>query len=420
MTGIDGDRPNPKKGFSFPVYLPPRVIINQAKKIVPDILAGVSALLLGYVTYKLIMALAKCKDKKGNFRLASSSSSSENTEEGERIQRSVCKNGRYVSPWPTWKFPTLGTTLKFILFTRNNSRIPSREELDETLPILKPDKQVLSNPPQSGIRVTWIGHATLLIQMEGLNILTDPIFSSRASFVQIAGPRRYRDPPCTIHDLPVIHAVVISHNHYDHLDYGTVQTLNARFGADTRWFVPLGLASWMHNVGCENVIELDWWDENCIPEHAGVKFVFTPAQHWCARTAIDRNKVLWGSWCIIGPWTRFFFAGDTGYCSVFEQIGTKYGPFDLAALPIGAYEPRWMMKSQHVDPQEAVQIHVDIRAKKSVAMHWGTFALAYEFYLEPPEKLRESLQEKSIPTEDFFTLKHGESRLIGDNYNSVD
>lgn len=203
---------------------------------------------------------------------------------------------------------------------------------------------------EAGVRVTWLGHATVLVEMEELVFLTDPIFSSRASPSQYLGPKRFRHPPCTIGQLPPIDAVLISHNHYDHLDYGSVAALNERFGNELRWFVPLGLLDWMQKCGCENVIELDWWEENCVPGHDEVTFVFTPAQHWCKRTLLDDNKVLWGSWSVLGPWNRFFFAGDTGYCSVFKEIGKRFGPFDLAAIPIGAYEPRyvglWRTKSQ--------------------------------------------------------------------------
>ena len=195
---------------------------------------------------------------------------------------------------------------------------------------------------------------------------------------QLIGPRRYRRAAVSVNELPEINAVLISHNHYDHLDYDSVVALNNRFGASLHWFVPLGLSQWIRDVGIVNVVELDWWQQSCVPSHADVQFIMTPAQHWSRRGAFDVCKTLWGSWTIIGPQHRFFFSGDTGYCSVFEQIGQMYGPFDLAAIPIGAYEPRWFMAGQHVNPEEAVQMHVDLRSKQSVAIHWGTFALAHE------------------------------------------
>ncbi|XP_077976947.1 N-acyl-phosphatidylethanolamine-hydrolyzing phospholipase D-like isoform X2 [Glandiceps talaboti] len=348
-------------------------------------------------------------------------SSSLDPRQMEDVQQSVRKNGRFVNPWPNFKMPSLGAVMKWSLLSKDNSSVPSKQQLDQTLPILKPNEKELERPPDCGVRVTWIGHATVLVQFDGVTILTDPIFSQRCAPVQMLGPKRFRDVPCTIHELPQIHAVMISHTHYDHLDANTVRLLNARFGSSLRWFVPLNLLEWMNDMGCENVIEMDWWQENCIPEHPDVTFVFTPAQHWCKRGPADDNKVLWGSWTVVGPNYKFFFAGDTGYCEAFQQIGNRYGPFDLAAIPIGAYEPRWFMKYQHVDPEEAVQVHQDLQAKKSIGIHWGTFSLANEFYLEPPRKLKESLDAKHIPQEDFFTLKHGETRwLYNDGMDQMD
>lgn len=327
------------------------------------------------------------------------------------LQRSLCVNGRFQNPWPTWRPPTITNILKFGL-SKNKSNIPTKQELDLVLPIVKPRFTDYIIPPEDGVRVTWLGHATVLVQLDGINILTDPIFSERASPSQVVGPKRYRDVPCSVHDIPVIHAVVISHTHYDHLDLNTVVLLNSRFGSELRWFVPLGLLTWMQQVGCENVVELDWWEENAIGENNDISFVLTPAQHWCKRTITDDNKVLWGSWSIIGPRHRFFFAGDTGYCDVFTQIGQMYGPFDLSAIPIGAYDPRWFMKYQHVDPEEAVKIHMDVQSRCTVAIHWGTFSLANEYYLDPPIKLRESLERHNLRPETFFTLKHGETKLV--------
>jgi N-acyl-phosphatidylethanolamine-hydrolysing phospholipase D len=282
------------------------------------------------------------------------------------------------------------------------------QELDKTLPILKPEFNFQPNKAS----ITWIGHATVLINLDNVTVLTDPIFSYRASFTQLIGPARYRRAAIDVNELPEIDAVVISHNHYDHLDYGSVEALNARFGDNLYWFVPLKLADWMRDVGCNNVIELDWWQESCIPTKPNVKFVFTPAQHSTKRGINDDCKVLWGSWSVIGPTRRFFFAGDTGYCPVFKQIGETYGPFDISAIPIGAYEPRWFMGPQHVDPEQAVQIHKDVKSKFSVGVHWGTFALAHEYYLEPPQKLKTALEDQNLNENEFITISHGETKVV--------
>ncbi|XP_055009506.1 N-acyl-phosphatidylethanolamine-hydrolyzing phospholipase D isoform X2 [Boleophthalmus pectinirostris] len=331
------------------------------------------------------------------------------------------KHGRWTNPWSTWRFPSSALLLRFLLLDKDHSKVPNKEALDVELPVMEPF--FIRTPDLSesgpGLRVTWLGHATVLVEMDGLNILTDPIFSQRASPIQFVGPKRYRGPPCTVEQLPRIDAVVISHSHYDHLDVGSVSSLNARFGAELRWFVPLGLMDWLVKMGCENVMELDWWEENCVPAHDDVTFVCTPSQHWSKRTPYDDNKTLWGSWTVLGPEHRFFFAGDTGYCPTFKEIGQRFGPFDLAAIPIGAYQPRDVMVGQHVDPAEAVQIHEDLQAKQSVAIHWGTFALAHEYYLEPPVRLREALEQKGLKPESFFVLNHGESRLVSSSQGDI-
>ncbi|XP_075455754.1 N-acyl-phosphatidylethanolamine-hydrolyzing phospholipase D-like [Ascaphus truei] len=333
----------------------------------------------------------------------------------EEVTKSITdKDGKFVNPWPSWEFPAFLKMMKWLVLEKNNSNVPSsKEELDKKLPVVEPyfvRHPELAGKTRNGLRVTWLGHASVMVEMDELTFLTDPIFSQRASPTSFIGAKRFRGPPCTVEQLPKIDAVVISHNHYDHLDYNTVLSLNQRFGTELRWFVPLGLLNWMQSCGCENVIELDWWEQNCVPGHDDVTFVFTPAQHWCRRAAFDMNRVLWGSWSVLGPSNRFFFAGDTGYCAAFEQIGKRFGPFDIAAIPIGAYEPRWFMKGQHVDPEEAVRIHADVRAKKSVGIHWGTFALANEHYLDPPIKLSEALERYGLNPDDFFVLNHGESR----------
>ena len=222
------------------------------------------------------------------------------------------------------------------------------QELDRTLPVLEINKSALDMPPPDSIQVTWLGHATVLVQIDKLNILTDPCFNSFCGPTKFLSKKRFRPAPCSVEDLPDIHAVCISHNHFDHLDYPTVAKLNTRFGDSLCWYVPIGLKDWMTNCGCTNVVELNWWeahDHIISNEHnMGVKFIFTPSQHWSRRGLTDENKSLWGSWCVIGSRQKFFFAGDTGYYEeVFKQIGRKYGPFDLSAIPIGAYKPRYMI-----------------------------------------------------------------------------
>ena len=205
----------------------------------------------------------------------------------------------------------------------------------------------------------------------------DPVFSQRCSPSSSIGPKRYVDVPITIDRLPRVDAVVISHNHYDHFDYQSILNLHQRFGKmGLTWFVGLGLKEWFIMNGIyDNIFEMTWWQEI---EFNGLTYIFTPAQHWSNRKGFDINRSLWGSWTVIGSRKRIFFAGDTGYCTAFTEIGNKYGPFDLSFIPIGAYHPRSILSPQHVDPEQAVKIHLDIKSKKSLAIHWGTFALGKE------------------------------------------
>jgi L-ascorbate metabolism protein UlaG (beta-lactamase superfamily) len=274
--------------------------------------------------------------------------------------------------------------------------------------LLRPDVAWLTHN-RSEPSLTWIGHATFLLQLEGLNILTDAHFSERASPIQFAGPRRVVAPAIGLAELPHIDAVVISHNHYDHLDRATVKRLAAQTGGCARFFVPLGLKAWFAGIGIHEVTELDWWDETV---YRGLKFTLTPVQHWSSRTPWDRDKTLWGGWVVEAPRFRFFFAGDTGYSRDFKDIGQRLGFVDLAALPIGAYDPRWFMKVMHINPEEAVQIHQDLNARHSVAMHWDTFILTDEPLDEPPQRLAAARLAAGVAPEHFFVMKHGEMRKL--------
>jgi L-ascorbate metabolism protein UlaG (beta-lactamase superfamily) len=271
-----------------------------------------------------------------------------------------------------------------------------------------PDLALL-HAPGANPSVTWIGHATLLLRLGGLNVLTDPHFSERASPVDFAGPKRFLPPGVALADLPEIHAVVISHNHYDHLDVASVRALHARSGGTLRFFVPLGLKAWFADLGIDTVTELDWWDS---AELGGVRFTLTPAQHWSARGVLDRNRSLWGGWAIAAPELHVLFAGDTGYAAHFAEIGRRLGPFDLAAIPIGAYAPRWFMRPQHVDPADALRIHRDVGARQSLGVHWGTFELADDALDDAPQALAAARREAGMADAEFFVLRVGETRRL--------
>ena len=257
--------------------------------------------------------------------------------------------------------------------------------------------------------LTWIGHATVLLQLDGMNILSDPQFSDRASPVSFAGPRRLLPPALALAELPHIDIVLISHNHYDHLDVESVKALARQAGGPPRFYVPLGLASWFKDIGIEVEVEMDWWQAR--QDHA-LTVHFVPSQHWSGRTLWDRDQTLGGGFVLEHPRFRFLYTGDTGYSRDFADIQQRFGSFDLAAIPIGAYEPRWFMAPQHIDPEEAVRIHQDVHARQSVAVHWGSFVLGDEPLDEPPRRLAQALAAAGVPHDAFWVLRHGETRRL--------
>lgn len=258
--------------------------------------------------------------------------------------------------------------------------------------------------------VTWIGHATLLLQINGKNILTDPQFSQRASPFQWIGPKRVVPPGLALEELPRIDIVVISHDHYDSLDTGTIEHLYQRKGGQTTtFFVPLGLKKWFQDLGISRVREMDWWDG----EHLdGLEIIAVPVHHWSIRLFTPRNQSLWAGWVMRSKDFSFFFAGDSGYTELFKETGRRFGPFDLAAIPIGAYEPRWFMRRHHMNPEEAVQVHLDVRSKKSIGIHWGTFVLSDEPLDEPPKRLEQARKYRNLSDGEFLVLKHGETIIL--------
>ena len=254
--------------------------------------------------------------------------------------------------------------------------------------------------------VTWVGHSTLLIQLDGVNLLTDPHWSDRASPVSFAGPKRVMPPGILFEDLPPIDLVLISHDHYDHLDLATVQRLAERH--HPLFLVPLGLREWFVENGMTQVEELDWWESRSLK---GLSLTLVPAQHFSGRTLWDGNRRLWGGWTVVGREKRFFFVGDTGYYEVFTEIGRRLGPFDLAAIPIGAYMPAAMMSMTHTTPDEALQIFTDVESHRFVPIHWGTFDLTDEPLEEPPARLSAEVQRRGVDPDRVWQLKHGETRL---------
>lgn len=274
-------------------------------------------------------------------------------------------------------------------------------------PSQQPDMTRITQPDPADLQVTWIGHSTMLVQYQGLNILTDPVFSERASPLAFVGPRRYTKPAIAIADLPPIDIVVISHNHYDHLDLSSISAL----GNDVHWMVPLDNGALLEEAGVSNYTELDWWGQHVEKD---VRLTLTPSQHWSARGLFDRYAMLWGAWAMeFGDGTNIWFGGDTGYNNIqFRETGDRLGPFDLALIPIGAYEPRQFMKHSHINPEEAVRIHQDIDSQFSIGVHWGTFVLTTEPVDEPPKRLQSAADAAGLAPDSFISMSLGETRKV--------
>ena len=298
----------------------------------------------------------------------------------------------------------------------------------DPIPVVKPDLAFIHANAKAGLAMqpsaTWIGHITVLLQVGGLNILTDPVFSERCFPVQWAGPKRHTPPGLTLDELPQIDVVLLSHNHYDHLDEGSMLALKQQVDGAPLVICPLGHKLWFARRGMHRVVELDWWDTHVLEateRSARIPVTLVPAQHWSARTATDALRSLWGGFVVRSPDCHVYFAGDTGYSKDFVDIRQHFarehtpengGGFDLALLPIGAYEPRWFMKDQHVNPDESVQIFHDIGCKRALAVHWGTFQLTDEALDEPPRALARALRAHALPSERFKAAAIGETWRI--------
>ena len=317
--------------------------------------------------------------------------------------------GGFRNPWPNAEPAGFGNILKWWWQRTRAGRPadPPRGSFATATPDLR-----AAVPGE--IAATWIGHATVLLGIGPRRVLLDPMFGRHASPVPVSSLERWMPARPTVADLPPLDLIGLSHNHYDHFDTGSIRAL-ARAQPDVPWAVPLGLGPAVQRLGGRTVVEFDWWDEQ---EVGGILVGATPAQHFSARTPFDRNRTLWCGFTFRVEDQRVYFAGDTAWHPEFEAIGRRFGPFDLALIPIGAYEPRWFMRRVHCNPEDALGVYQDLlRAHPAstpvcLAIHWGTFKLTDEPLDEPPQRMRDRWREAGLPDDRLWTLRHGETRFL--------
>jgi L-ascorbate metabolism protein UlaG (beta-lactamase superfamily) len=319
---------------------------------------------------------------------------------GERLARALAnpqyRDGRFVN-----LEPEAPSTTSLIDYTVQQFSGDEVREPPAPIPVVAVDKAALqAAPPASGLRAFWIGHASTYVEIDGLRMLLDPVFAARVSPLPV-GPGRFHAPPIALDDLPRIDAVLISHDHYDHLDMDTVRHLAQR---GSRFFVPLGIGAHLElwGVPLAQIEELEWWQERRL---GPVRIVCTPTRHYSGRGMDNRSSTLWSSWSVVGPQHRFFYSGDTGYGKLVQDIGTRLGPFDMAFIKIGAYGPGAAWTDIHMTPEQAVQVHRDVRARRMFPVHWSTFNLAYHDWDEP---IRRTLAEATRAGVELVTPRVGE------------
>jgi len=260
-----------------------------------------------------------------------------------------------------------------------------------------------------GVKITFVNHSTFLIQIDGKNILTDPVWSERTSPFDFAGPKRMKQPGIRFEDLPKIDYIILSHNHYDHLDINTIKKIYKVH--QPKIITPVGVKSFLDNNQITTATDLDWWQEVSISDSLSIQSV--PAQHFSGRGISDRDATLWCGYVIKNPQGNIYFAGDTGYNEfTFKEIGKRCAPISVALIPIGAFKPAWFMSPIHCSPAQAVQIHFDVNASQSIAAHFGTFPLADDGEDEPTTELAEALKQANLVKEKFLVLKEGEGRFF--------
>ena len=316
---------------------------------------------------------------------------------------------RYENPWPTRPPAGHENIVRWALAHRFRR---SPDPAGSVVPLATPTFQERAFPGE--LVVTWLGHSTVLVQIGGLNVLTDPVWAERASPLRFAGPRRRLAAAIAIEDLPSIDAVAISHNHYDHLDLSAVRQIVER-SPEAVWLTPAGVGDLVSGTGARHVVQRVWWQHHQL---GGVRFTCVPAQHSSGRGVRDRNRSLWCGWTIVtdgNPRRSVYFAGDTAYCPAFVEIASRVGPFDVCLLPIGAFEPRWYMQYVHMTPEEAVRAFHDLTSdgvaeSLFVPIHWGTFRIADDALDEAPRRLRAEWSARQLAAESLAFLAHGETR----------
>lgn len=308
----------------------------------------------------------------------------------ERRQQSPNFDGnRFKNPIETETDPPIGD------FFTGASRWLFGEEVrrpKNELPVVHLDRTSFEPDPVEGLRVTWMGHSSVLIEIDGRRILTDPVWNKRCSPISFIGPTRFHPTPIPLEELPTIDAVLISHDHFDHLEKDSVCLL-AKTGV--RFFVPLGAGAHLEEWGINlsQIVELDWWETSEMVS-GGIRLIATPARHYSGRGPFSKNSTLWVTWTIVGPRHRVFFSGDTGLFPGFTEIGKKFGPFDVTLIKIGAYDRMW--PDVHLDPEQAVDAHLALKGDLFLPIHWGTFNLAFHDWSEPADRLQKEGIDKSI------------------------
>jgi len=330
---------------------------------------------------------------------------------GKRLERveasSHYQDGQFVNTLPQSPY-LLGETWDVFVEQLFGDQLRHPPSDIPVIPILPTS---LSTPPSPGLRAMWIGHAGVLVEMDGFRFFVDPVFSEYASPFSFIGPKRFHPPPIALADLPKIDAVMISHDHYDHLDMETVKHLGAK---GTLFFVPLGVGAHLEawDIPDAQIIELEWGESKAIGE---ITIVSTPTRHYSGRGLFDYKETFWSSWSIMGPKHRVFYSGDTGFSDHFQKIGNQFGPFDLSIIKVGAYGPGDSWLDIHMDPEHAVEAHLAVQGRRLLPVHWATFNMAIHDWDEPIKRTLKIAQEKQV---DLVTPRIGEVITIGQPFHS--